>query len=188
MRGGPAGVRVALQALQVGQQVGGGLVADAAVLLERLVDDAFQFGGQFRVQAPGRYRGPVQDGIEDDRGGSAGKRQAPCRHLVEDGAEGKEIGAGVKLFAPRLLGRHIGHCAESDPGAGQVFFGSGGGSGRGGGAGDFSRPARPPELRQAEIQQLGLPAASDEDVGGLDVPVHDALGVGGFEGIGDLSG
>ena len=41
-------------------------------------------------------------------------------------------------------------------------------------------------LRQAEVQDLGLPAPRDEDVRGLEVPVHDVLGVGGVQRVGDL--
>ncbi len=32
-------------------------------------------------------------------------------------------------------------------------------------------------FRQPEIQNLGVPALGDKDVGGLDVPVDNALGV-----------
>lgn len=46
-----AGVAVALQAGEVGAEIGGGLVAKLAILLERLDDDAFQFGGGLRVES-----------------------------------------------------------------------------------------------------------------------------------------
>ncbi len=42
------------------------------------------------------------------------------------------------------------------------------------------------DLGQAEVQDLGLAPGGHEDVGGLEVAVDDALGVGRLEGVGDL--
>jgi hypothetical protein len=41
---------------------------------------------------------------------------------------------------------------------------------------------------EAEIEDFGVAAFGDEDVGGLDVAVDDAFGVGGIESFGDLNG
>ena len=43
-------------------------------------------------------------------------------------------------------------------------------------------------LGQSEVQNLGVAAFGDKDVGGLDVAVHDALGVGGIKSVSDLDG
>jgi len=42
------------------------------------------------------------------------------------------------------------------------------------------------DLGQAEIENLGVPAPGDEDVGRLDVAVEDALVMGGVERVGDV--
>jgi len=48
------------------------------------------------------------------------------------------------------------------------------------------RSIRRLNLREAEVQDLGLPAFGDEDVGGLDVAVNDPLGVRRIQSIGKL--
>ena len=42
------------------------------------------------------------------------------------------------------------------------------------------------EFCQTEVQDLGLPALGDKDIGRLDVAVHNSAGVGGIERVGDL--
>ena len=44
------------------------------------------------------------------------------------------------------------------------------------------------DLRQPKIQNLGVSALGDKDVGGLDVAVDDAFGVGCIECVGNLDG
>ena len=43
-------------------------------------------------------------------------------------------------------------------------------------------------LGQAEVQNLRLAASRDENIGGLDVAMHDALGVGRVQRVGDFFG
>src|SRR5579872_1070112 len=114
----------------------------------------------------------------------AAKGQDAGRHFVEHSAKREEIGAGIKFFAARLLRRHVGHGSDGGAGTGEQFLGSadGGGTSRGFGGALSGR-----QLSQAEIENLGLAAFSDEDVGGLDVAMDDALGVGGIESVGDLN-
>ena len=41
-------------------------------------------------------------------------------------------------------------------------------------------------FREAEIENFGVAALGDENIGGLDVAMDDALGVRGIETVGDL--
>jgi hypothetical protein len=50
----------------------------------------------------------VQDGVEYQRGGVPAEGHAARGHLVERGAEGKQIAAPVECLAARLLGQHVG--------------------------------------------------------------------------------
>jgi hypothetical protein len=84
------------------------------------------------------------------------------------------------MFGADLLRRHIGHRSYRVSRAGQRIL-DGGGFTSGAGRTRF-------ELRQAEVENLGIPAPGDEEIGGLDVPVDDPLCVSGFQGIGNLNG
>jgi len=43
------------------------------------------------------------------------------------------------------------------------------------------------ELGQAEVENLGAPALGDKNVGGLNVAMDNALGVSGFERVGNFN-
>ena len=54
------------------------------------------------------------------------KGTMPVAHFVEDGAERKEVAAGVEFFALGLLGRHVGDGADGGAGTGEIFEADGG--------------------------------------------------------------
>jgi hypothetical protein len=180
----PSGIEVAPDAMQVGLQLGRGLVPETAVFLERLLQQPAE-----RLRQPGgrlRRRGriPVENGVEHDRRRVALKRQDAGRHLIQDGTEREQIGARVGELAARLLGRHVRHRAQRrarrgqvDPAAGFVRR-----------AGARSRLAGTVDLREPEVEDLHLPARVHEDVRRLDVPVDDALRVCRLERVGHLGG
>lgn len=79
-----------------------------------------------------------------------------------------------------VRGRHVGDGTEGGPRAGQV---GSGGCGRGTGVNVLQIVL---DLGQAEVEDLCLISVGDENVGGLDIAVNDALRMGGIECIGDL--
>ena len=103
------------------------------------------------------------------------ERRLPDQHLVEDHAQGVEIGARVDGLSHRLLGGHVLGRAEDRADLGQ---------------GLLPVPFVRAELGDAEVEDLGEVHVTvpihQHDVVGLQVPVDDARLVGGGEGFGDL--
>ena len=82
-----------------------------------------------------------------------------------------QVAARVGLGALGLLGREVGGGAHDRADLGEVVL-----------AGGVHRPG------DAEVGDLHLAVGTDQDVGGLDVAVHDAAGVGAAERGGNLVG
>jgi hypothetical protein len=99
------------------------------------------------------------------------ERKVPGEAVVEHAAERVHVRAGVELLGQELLRRRIGERADEVPGAGQP--------GR-----------RVPLHGQAEVGEISVgpvALAGHDDVGGLDITVHQAGRVGGVEGARHLT-
>lgn len=109
----------------------------------------------------------------------------PARgHLVQHEPEGEQIGARVDRLAPCLLRGHVRDGADRHAGAGQRLVRNAHGGQRGLRRHDDLRTGR--ELCEPEVEDLGVAALRDEDVGGLDIAMNDALAVRRVERVGDL--
>ena len=187
------------EALQVGGELGGALVAALGLFFEGAEGDPVEIGGQFGDVHAHRFDGEVgAEGAGGEAGGGAGgalvpdeapevlaalvvlgldgKGGAAGEHLVEDGAEGVDVAAGVHAAdVLDLLRGHVVGGAEDEIGLG----GEGHGLDASGGEG----------FGDAEVDDLGDRAAidlGDEDVGGLEVAVDDAFLVGVLDAAADL--
>jgi hypothetical protein len=105
--------------------------------------------------------------------GEHGRRHRPARvrdlagqRVVEHAAERVDVGARVDLLAGELLRRHEVDGADPLPRRGQPRLGA-------------------DDLREAEVGEVGVLAA-EQDVGGLDVAVHQPDGVRGVQRGADL--
>ena len=157
-------------------------VADVTNALFRiLLEGAPQKGGEDRRQA-GRQPRPVRLSANDRREGvgGSGAREGPCscEELVDDAAEGPDVGAPVHGLPTCLFRAHI--CGRPDDAVerrGQRRLVDGGRAG-----------GRIQRLGQTEVEDLDRAVGAARDVGRLQVAVHDALLVRGFERAANLAG
>lgn len=108
------GAEIALETGEVAAQIGGSLIAEAGFFFEKLEDDAFQFGGSFRIGSKEAGRCFVEDGVEERGTGCAPEWERAGCHLVEDHAEAEEVAAGIDFIAKSLFGTHVGSRADGD--------------------------------------------------------------------------
>ena len=126
--------------------------------------------------------------------GVAGEGAAAVGGLEEGDAEGELVGAGVDAGAEELLRGHVGGGAEHDAGDGDrgvegAEVGDGGGVLGGGPQVVEARGAAGGGLGagEAEVEDADAAVVADHDVGGLEVAVDEAGGVGGGEALAGLA-
>ena len=127
------------------------------------------FGSSGRTSL-GRFALLVDVRPEQRDVGRAGEGRLPGQALVEDAAERVEVGPRLHVVARDLLGRDVLERADDVSGRGD--------------AAERARALGQPEV--GEVAVLLAAGHGDEDVRGLDVPMHEALLVGGVQGLRDL--
>ncbi len=157
------------------------LIAQLAILLQALGDDAVEFRRNVRIQSPRRGGPAIENGVKNQSRAVALERRGARRHLVQHRAEREQIGAGIDRLGPHLFGRHVRHRPQDTPGTGQLRR-------PGDGCRRFPTAGGRPDGRQAEVQNLGVAPARDEEIRRLEIAVHDPRGVRGFKGVGHLDG
>ncbi len=109
----------------------------------------------------GRYR-HVHVRIHHRHHRGAGERQPSREHLVGDHAEGVLVGGAADVVREALLRAHVGRRADHHARGGQSL--------------------RLGDLGDAEVGDDAPALVVDEDVAGLDVPVHHAVAMGIADG------
>ncbi len=173
-------LRVPLQPLEVGPKLSGGLTTNVAILLKRLVDNLFELVRYVRVDPHWGHRRALQNRIEDQRRSGASKWQRCRAHLIQHRPEREQVCSSVEFLAPHLLRGHIGNRAKRRTGTGKVLLRADGRV-----AHSNALPLRG-DLSQSKIENFRLTSIRHEDIGGLDVPVDDALRMCGVECVRNL--
>ena len=180
-RVGACGDGVAVsEAREVGAEGLGGGVAAGGLLAEGGEDDGVEVAGEAAPEARGRVVGEgaargrgvgVADeasvGVGEGAGDAVGRGAG--EELVEDEAEGVDVGGGGDGLAGDLLGAGV--LGREAPDVGHGLEGLGGVVEDGG---------------DAEVEEARASVVADDDVGGLEVSVDDEVGVGVLDGGADL--
>ena len=136
-----------------GEEVAGRGKPLGRVLRQRAREHVVVAHRQVGVPPPGRWREIVYHAVDDLGDRLALEGRLAGEHLVGHDRERVDVGASGHVQARDLLRRHVGRRAE-----------------------DLARRGhdRVGDVGHAEVHELRLPVGLDHDVGGLDVPVHDA--------------
>jgi hypothetical protein len=111
------------------------------------------------------------------------ERQPARCHLIKRHAKGKQVGPLVQRLVDDLFRRHVAHRTQSAVVESEIFVRDRSSVGT---APALDAAARRVYFRQPEVQNPGVAAIDDKDIGRLDVAVNDSFGVGGVKAVGDL--
>ncbi len=108
---------------------------------------------QVRIHSTRRQGRLVENRIENGNRAVSLKGQSARGQLVQDDPEAEEIAPSIHVSTERLLRRHVRHCSERCPRAGQILLGDARQQLRHvDAAGGFGLPV---DLRQSKVQNLG---------------------------------
>ena len=158
--------------LKMKGEIADGLEALVRALLQAMPHDRVQPRRQFGI---GRI--VMEDRAHQVCCGGAFERAAAGEHLVEDRAEGEDVGAVIDVLRAHLLGRHVRDGAHHRAGRGGHLLRR-----------RVGIAVRRGELGQTEVEDLDSSVFADEKVLRLEVAMDDALLVRGRESVRDLDG
>ena len=164
--------------LEVVREVPGGLEPPFGVLLEAVTHEPLEAGVDVLVRDGKVGRVLLQDRRHRLAGRVAPERALAREHLVQDHAESEDVASSIGGLGLDLLGRYVAERSHDDDPARSP-------------SGARTRSAEPShlgQLREAEVEDLDAAVSGHEEVLGLQVPVDDALLVGGGQALGDLGG
>ena len=173
---------IPLQAAKIRSQLRHHLVAKPSIFFEGLVNDCLQLGRYVRVRSTGCHWLAIEDGVEHGRRRRAAEgRHASC-HFIKNDTQGKKISSRIQRLSQSLFRRHIRHRAYRSPRPGQLFD-----------RGFRFQLFRPlvglpggHELCQAEIEELGVPAARDENILWFQIAMNETFRMGGVQTLNKL--
>jgi hypothetical protein len=173
-RDGHGGVGAVAHGLEREEQLARRREAIVGRLREAAAHDPLEARGQ---RPPGGRRVVAQDGRARLR--ERRPREGPLagEHLVQEDTEREDVAARLGGKAAHLLGGHVTARAQDRARRRPL---------EGGGAREVGAARRVEHSREAEVEDLHEAVAGHEDVVGLEVPVDDALLVGGGEAASDL--
>src|SRR5438477_5644041 len=111
------GIRIALEAFEVGAKLRRGLTANVAIFFQAFLDYFLQFRRNDGIEARRRNRRAIENIAKNDSGSAAAKRQDASSHFIKDHTERKKIRAWVQFFAAHLFRGHVGDGADGAAGA-----------------------------------------------------------------------